>query len=200
MSNHNSGDLTPMNPFTIGFDLITGLSKDVDSTKRPLSKMKGMYNDDAAFDQIVKDQNDPLVYEFYELKIPNVESDLLFGTSITFPGKVGSEYYMTKGHFHEVLNTAEVYYTLSGEGYMLMETPEGEWKAEHLTAGKAVYVPPRWAHRSINTGDAPLVTFFVFRADAGHDYGTIEQKGYRKLIVEGKDGKPEIIDNPKWNE
>lgn len=199
MSNHNPiGEYKPLNPFTIGFDVVTGLSQDVESTKRPLSKMKGMYYDDVAFDKIMT-ENDPLVYEFYELKVPNYESDLLFGTSITYPGKVGNEYYMTKGHFHEVLNTAEVYYTLSGEGYMLMETPEGEWKAEHLSKGKAVYVPPRWAHRSINIGNAPLVTFFTFRADAGHDYGTIEQKGYRKLIVESKDGKPEIIDNPKWS-
>jgi glucose-6-phosphate isomerase len=80
---------------------------------------------------------------------------------------------------------------------MLMETPEGEWDAVELEAGKAVYVPGRWAHRSINVSDEPLVTFFVFRADAGHDYGTIETKGYRKLIVE-RDGKPTIIDNPKW--
>ena len=43
----------------------------------------------------------------------------------------------------------------------------------------------------------PLVTFFAFRGDAGHDYGKIESKGFRKLIVE-KDGQPEIIDNPKW--
>jgi glucose-6-phosphate isomerase, archaeal len=41
------------------------------------------------------------------------------------------------------------------------------------------------------------VTFFVYRADAGHDYGTIETKGYRKRIVE-KDGKPEIVDNERW--
>ncbi len=197
--NKPSNEYMPINPFVIGFDVVSGLSQDTTSTKRPLSKMKGMYYDDAAFDKVME-KEDPLVYEFYELKIPNYESDLLFGTSITYPGKVGKEYYMTKGHFHEVLNTAEVYYTLSGEGFMLLETPEGEWKAEPLSQGKAVYVPPRWAHRSINTGCTPLVTFFTFRADAGHDYGTIEQKGYRKLIVEGNDGKPVIIDNPKWNE
>jgi len=80
---------------------------------------------------------------------------------------------------------------------MLMENPEGEWDAQELSSGKAVYVPPRYAHRSINTSAEPLVTFFVFRADAGHDYGSIETKGYRKLIVE-KDGISEIIDNPKW--
>ena len=74
-------------------------------------------------------------------------------------------------------------------------------KTEHhveLTAGKAVYVPKRYAHRSINvSADEQLITFFVFRADAGHDYGTIETKGYRKLLVE-KDGEPAIIDNPNW--
>lgn len=189
----------PINPFTIGFDLKTGISQEAQSTKRPLSKMSGMYNDTDAFQEILE-KEDPLVYEFYELKIPNTDKDLLFGTSITYPGKVGKEYYMTKGHFHQVLDTAEVYYTLSGEGYMLMETPEGEWTAEALSAGKAVYVPPRWAHRSINTGETPLITFFTFRGDAGHDYGTIELKGYRRLIVEGKDGKPEIIENPKWKQ
>ena len=105
---------------------------------------------------------------------------------------------MTKGHFHTILDTAEVYYCLSGQGYMMIENPEGDWRALALEAGRAVYVPARYAHRSINVGsDAPLVTFFVFRADAGHDYGSIETTGYRKLLVE-RDGQPAIIDNPKW--
>ena len=104
---------------------------------------------------------------------------------------------MTKGHYHTILDTAEVYYCLQGRGYMLMENPEGDWDAKELTPGTAVYVPKRFAHRSINAGNGPLITFFTFRADAGHDYGTIETKGYRKLLVE-KDGKVEIIDNPNW--
>jgi glucose-6-phosphate isomerase len=78
---------------------------------------------------------------------------------------------------------------------MLMENPEGDWDIQYFSV---VYVPPRSAHRSINLGNDPLVTFFTFRADAGHDYGTIETKGYRKLVE--RDGKPEIIDNPKWKE
>ena len=82
-------------------------------------------------------------------------------------------------------------------GYLLLENPEGDWSLQKISPGVMVYVPPRYAHRSINTGTMPLVTFFCFRGDAGHDYGTIETKGYRKLLVE-KDGKPEIIDNPKW--
>lgn len=185
-----------VNPFSMYFDLKNGISKDKESTKRYLSNMKGMFADDAALDELIKKDNS-LIYEFYELKLPETPGNLLFGTSIVYPGKVGSEYFMTKGHFHTILATAEVYYCLSGKGYMLMESPEGEWDAQYMTPGRAVYVPERYAHRSINVGTEPLITFFVFRSDAGHDYGTIETKGYRKLIVE-KNGSPEIIDNPKW--
>jgi glucose-6-phosphate isomerase, archaeal len=184
-------------PFVISFDLKTGDSTDRRPTLRKLSNMRGMFADDAAYAQALA-QGDPLLYEFYELGLPEHPGDLAFGTSILYPGRVGEEYYMTKGHFHTILDTAEVYYCLSGQGVMLMETPEGAWRAEEMTAGKAVYVPKRWAHRSINTGGEKLVTFFTFRGDAGHDYGTIETKGYRKLVVE-RNGKPTVIDNPKWN-
>ena len=57
-----------------------------------------------------------------------------------------------------------------------MENMEGDWMAEPLEKGKAVYVPRGYAHRTINTGKETLVAFFVFAADAGHDYGTIETK------------------------
>ncbi|RXZ83852.1 cupin domain-containing protein [Paenibacillaceae bacterium] len=191
--NSNQGTL----PFTEVFDLKSGLSSTRPSTKRHLSRMKGMYADEAAFERDAADGEGPLVYEFYELKLPEHPGELLFGTSIVYPGQVGNEYYMTKGHFHTILDTGEVYYCLSGQGYMLMENPEGDVRIESFTPGAAVYVPPRYAHRSINSGNEPLVTFFVFRADAGHDYGTIETKGYRKRIVE-QDGKPEVIDNGQW--
>lgn len=182
---------------TIDFDPNTGLSKTVETGKRYLSQMSGMFADEAALQAKIA-ENDELIYEFHGLPVPEHEGDLAFGCSIVNPGKVGDEYYFTKGHFHTILETGEVYYCLKGHGYMLMENPEGDWSAQELHAGEAVYVPKRYAHRSINvSSDEQLVTFFVFRADAGHDYGTIETKGYRKLLVE-RDGKPTIIDNPNW--
>jgi glucose-6-phosphate isomerase len=81
---------------------------------------------------------------------------------------------------------------------MLTENPEGHVRLHPMEPGAAVYVPPRYAHRTINTGSTPLVSFFVFRGDAGHDYGTIETKGYRNLVVEGVDKKPLMVENPKW--
>jgi glucose-6-phosphate isomerase len=42
-----------------------------------------------------------------------------------------------------------------------------------------------------------LVFYYVCPGNAGHDYGTIEQRGFRKRVVE-RDGQPTVIDNPKW--
>lgn len=181
------------------FDLKTGLSEEETTKKRYLTDMEKLFNDTETLQKELAAGNNPMIYEYYALDLPKSDGDIQYGTSIVYPGTLGGEYYMTKGHFHEILETGEVYFCLSGEGYMLMENPEGEWEIEELVPGRAVQVPPRYAHRSINTGNEPLVTFFTFRADAGHDYGSIETKGYRKLVVE-KDGKPEIIDNPKWQQ
>lgn len=182
--------------FLIDFDLNTGFSKTAQTTRRYLSQMKDMFCDADAYQTLLK-YGDPLVYEFHELGCPERQGDLAFGTTILYPGKVGNEYFFTKGHFHTILATAEVYYTLSGEGYMVMENPEGDCIEMPLSKGQAVYVPRRYAHRTVNTGKDPLILFYTFDADAGHDYGTIETKGYHHLIVE-KDGKPAVISNPRW--
>lgn len=188
-------------PFVLDFDLISGFCKSgkVQPIIRHVSNMVSQFADSNAA-QAAADQGDPVLYEFYGLELPEDDSGVLqFGTTILYPGKIGDEYYMTKGHFHTILDTSEIYYCLSGQGMMLMETPEGDVDWKELKPGDALYVPGRWAHRSINTGSEPLVMFFVYRADAGHDYGTIEEKGYRKIVVE-RDGKVTVLDNPKWAE
>ncbi len=184
-------------PFTIEFNLQTGLSPKEQPLQRRLSDLRGMVRNEEVLEKMIREE-DLLVYEFYDMHSPETPFEVQYGTSITYPGKVGDEYFMTKGHFHNVLDTAEIYYCLRGHGYMLMENPEGEWDAQEMIPGAAVYVPGRWAHRSINVdSDEPLITFFAFRGDAGHDYGTIETKGFRKLLVE-KNGEPEFVDNPRW--
>ena len=93
---------------------------------RRLSSMKGMFFDQQALAGMLAGE-DIVMYEVYEMKRPELPGELPNGLSIVHPGKVGQEFFMTKGHFHQVLETAEVYYCLQGEGYMGMETPEGEW-------------------------------------------------------------------------
>ena len=182
--------------FLVDFDLQTGFSKTAEVTKRYLSQMKNMFSDTETAEKILENE-DPVIYEFHELGFPEETGHIAFGTTIVHPGTVGKEYYMTKGHFHTILETAEVYYTLSGEGFMVMENPEGDTLEVPLRKGEAIYVPKRYAHRSVNTGNVPLVMFFSFGAEAGHDYGTIETKGYHKLILE-ENNKPVVVDNPHW--
>jgi glucose-6-phosphate isomerase, archaeal len=167
--------------------------------ERPLSSLRGMFADEEALDKMIA-QEDALVYEVFEIRRPGDEGDLAFGISVVHPGKVGNEFFMTKGHFHSILETAEVYYCMQGEGFMVMETPEGDTSVMALHPGTVLYVPPRWAHRSVCTSrQADLVTLFVYPGHAGHDYATIEQQGFRKLVIDAGSGI-EIIDNPRWEE
>ncbi len=185
-------------PYTFHLSAVTGLPNRWDHHyERRLSSMKGQFADMAALDDILA-EDDLLLYEVYEFKRPETAGELLHGVSVIHPGLVGDEYFMTKGHFHSLLETAEVYYCLKGEGVMVMETPEGDWDVQPFTPGSVLYVPPRWAHRSVNTSaDEDLVLLFVYPGDAGHDYGTIEFQGFRKLVLK-VDGGVKIVDNPRW--
>jgi glucose-6-phosphate isomerase len=165
--------------------------------QRCLSALRGQFQDQDAYDAMLT-YKDSVLYEVYEVERPHQAGELLTGISIVHPGKVGREFFMTKGHFHAVPDTAEVYLCMKGEGFMVMENAQGEWAVEQLLPRRVLYVPPFWAHRSVCTSrQEDLVTFFIYPGHAGHDYGTIEQQGFRKLVLEGPAGI-EIVDNPRW--
>jgi glucose-6-phosphate isomerase len=184
-------------PYTFDVPLPSGVPTRYDQhTVRRLSALEGYYADAAAYAARLA-QEDVILYDVYELRRPENAGELLHGLTILHPGKVGDEFYFTKGHFHAVLETAEVYYCLHGQGVMLMETPEGDCAAEVLCPGRVLYVPPRWAHRSVNTErDEDLILLYVYPAHAGHDYSTIEARGFCQLVVE-RDGRPQVVDNPR---
>lgn len=158
-----------------------------------LSELRGIYQDPAAFERAVKDEGDPVVYEVIDYR--KSESDLSFGTTIMAPGKVGAEYYMTRGHFHLRPECGEAYYTQSGEGVLLLESRDGETRTVEMKPGICAFIPPEWAHRSINTGREKLVFVWFCATDAGHDYGEILSRGMRKVVVEWG-GKRVVADNP----
>lgn len=190
---------TKTRPFSYNLPPGTWVPSEYDNyIKRSLSSMRGQYHNQQAYTEAVN-KDDSLLYEVYEIKRPEVAGELLQGISVIHPGKVGEEYFMTKGHYHTVRETGEVYYCLQGEGMMVMETEQGEWAVEEFRPGRVLYVLPCWAHRSVNTSRTQdLIFFFTYPGNSGHDYGAIEKQGFRKLVVE-RGGKPEIIDNPRWH-
>ena len=74
----------------IHFNLNDGLSPDRESKKRMLSDMVNMYLDNDALITMIKNE-DVLVYEFYELGLPETSGHIAYGTTILYPGKVGNE-------------------------------------------------------------------------------------------------------------
>ena len=177
-----------MMPFGVDIDLLAGTMEKPDNhLVRRASDMKGHYADDAALQKLIAAGN-PVHYEVFERHIPETYGQLLFCISKLYPGRVGDECFMTKGHYHTVAKTAEIYLCIRGEGFMAMKTADGKWDAQEMKRNRMVYVPPYWAHRSINTGDEPLISFCVYPADAGHNYGDIEKEGFpRRVFV--RDGR-----------
>lgn len=178
-----------LQPFSVEVDLDTGeMANPANHIIRRASDMKGYYANEDALNKLIEQQNNPLHYEVFEVPVPEEYGQLMYCISKLQPGKVGDEFFMTKGHYHAVAQTAEIYLCLKGQGYMAMKTSDGKWDAQKMTRGKMVYVPPCWAHRSINTGNEPLVSFCVYPGEAGHNYGNIAIEGFSKRILE-RNGK-----------
>ncbi len=154
---------------------------------RRVSDLRGVFEDPEAADALVR-AGDPPVYETYEPPVPPEPGHLRYGVTVVHPGRVGREYFMTRGHYHRLRGTAEVYYGLRGEGVLVLADEAGRARAERVQAGTVVYVPPGWAHRSVNTGTVPLVLLYVYPAEAGHDYEAAARTGFGLRVVAGPDG------------
>lgn len=189
-------DYTPS--FTVQIDLASGaIPVPGIIQRRFLSDMPGYYAD-ADAENALKAAN-PLIYEVhYGWDAPKIDGQLSFGTTIIHPGRVGDEFFMTKGHYHAKAQCAEVYYGLSGTGVLLLMTPQGETQYQEMRAGTVAYVPPYMAHRTVNVGSDNFVFLSLFAADAGYDYGSIEQSGFASIVVADGAGY-RVIANPRFN-
>ncbi|MHB0958049.1 MAG: glucose-6-phosphate isomerase family protein [Pirellulaceae bacterium] len=175
-------------PFGVQFDLAAGIMLDPhDHIVRYAADMRGYYADEDALERLIVEQNNPIHYETFESAVPEEYGQVKFCISKLYPGLVGHECFMTKGHYHSVLETGEAYLSLTGRGLMMMKTAGGACRWEAFVPGRMVYVPPYWAHRSINTGDEPLVSLCLYPGDAGHNYGDIRTEGFSKRVLKQGD-------------
>lgn len=180
-------------PFKVDIDFKSGhVSEPAKVVTRRLSDLKGLFMDAEAYDQMLARDN-PVLYEVYEIYASEDAGHLASCITIIYPGKVGNEYFFTKGHFHALEGTAEIYTCLQGEGYLLMMTKDGRSEAVKMTPGISVYIPPYWAHRTLNCGKEPFIFHGVWPADAGHDYATIAEQGFIQKVIE-VNGEPTVIE------
>ena len=120
------------------------------------------------------------------------EGGLFFGASTIFPGKVGNEYFMTKGHFHKISGRAEFYWGIKGEGMLILMDRERKTWAEKVFAGSIHYIGGEIAHRLANTGHEELIVGACWPSDAGHDYDEIAVNGFSARLVD-IEGIPTLV-------
>jgi len=160
---------------------------------RRLSDLEGCFEDPKAYQAALALDN-PVVYRVIAVEPASGAGDLHYGLGILYAGKVGNEYFLTKGHLHQNREAAEVYIGQSGEGLMLLEDEHsGESRIAPLGAGQVIYVPGHTAHRTVNIGREPLTYFGIYPANAGHDYAVIAKRNFLQVVVE-EDGRPVMKD------
>lgn len=169
------------------YDPLAGTIAGSQRSERRLSEMADVYADKEALAVEIA-RGDRFVYSVETIETKDTDGDLHYGLARVMPGRVGDEFFMTRGHYHAWRQAAELYVGLSGDGVMLMED-EAECRAVRLAAGTLVYVPGHTAHRTINVGSEPLVYLGVYPARAGHDYGALAERGFsRRVIANGAGG------------
>lgn len=159
---------------------------------KTIGQLSGIFADEAA-----RSKMDPshLVYRVQaHLPVPEgTTGGLFFGTTWIKPGKVGDEYFITHGHFHQLADRGEYYWGLKGTGILILMDKQRNTRAEQMYPGSLHYIPAYTAHRVANTGNEELVFSACWPSDAGHNYDEIKKKGFSKRLFD-RNGVPTLED------
>jgi glucose-6-phosphate isomerase, archaeal len=173
----------PIDPLRIVMDAGAGsLRPEGPTLVRRLSDLSGLFRDHAAWQRDLE-ADDRVVYQVVSSPVPESPREVPQSITTIFPGDCGGEFYMTKGHQHPDPQ-GEIYLGLAGHGGLLLhDGARTEWI--EMAAGVLGYIPPGWAHRSVNTGAEPYRFLAVYPGSAGHDYGWVVQHGMGKRVMRG---------------
>jgi len=177
----------------INLNIVSGLllGDEILNSKKHLKDLKGVFKNGKVQEKLEGSQ---LVYQV-QAYLPVEEGKsggLFFGNSTIYPGKVDGEYFMTRGHFHESIDTAEYYWCIQGEGMLILMEEDRKVRAEKMLPGSLHYIPGKVAHRVANTGKEKLVFNACWPSDAGHNYAEINKNGFSARLFD-IDGTPTLI-------
>lgn len=176
-----------------------GMSGNTGRYEKRLSDLSGLYADESAFQTLLKERGDSVVYDVEDFRPGTHSGDLIYGVTRMSPGRIGGEFFLTRGHIHEKADRPEIYYGQKGLGLMQLELPAGETRIVEMGPQTICYVPPFWIHRSINIGTEDLVMVFAYPSDSGQDYGIIEaSNGMRHRVMAGGENGWRLVDNPTY--
>lgn len=167
------------------------LGKDIIKKITIISDMPGCFEDEKKQSGI--DQK-TIVYkvEMHQAVENGTRGGLFFGFSHVYPGLVGDEYFMTKGHVHQKKTHAEYYWCTAGRGVLLLMNKNRNCRLEELEPGSLHYINGSFAHRLINTGTEKLIVGACWPSDAGYDYASVLQNGF-SVRLKKVNGTPKLV-------
>jgi len=165
---------------------------EVRQSRKTLGEIKDLFHDRAAADKMPPDT---LIYrvQWWSPVPESTEGGLSWGNTVIEPGRVGSEYFMTHGHFHHKTDRTEFYSTILGAGALILMNEARKTWIEEMTPGSLHHIPPRTAHRVANTGSTPLHFVACWPSDAGYDYDEIKKNGFGARLL-AENGSPALVE------
>ncbi len=169
---------------SISVNLASGLmsGRRVGEIVRTLADLAGIFADEQARRSMPQEQPVYRVQSYTPVE-EGVNGGLFWGVTFLYPGRVGDEYFMTKGHFHTIRNRAEYYVTVNGFGALILMEEDGSTRLDWMMPGTVHYIPGHTAHRVANTGSTTLSFLACWPSDAGHDYGVIAEHGFGGRVM-----------------
>lgn len=165
----------PLRPFAITFDSSTAAIDPAGPVlTRRMADLEGLFQSREAWQQVRN--SDEVVYTVHSSPVPEVPRQLPQSITTIQPGELAEEFYMTKGHQHPDPQ-GEIYLGLTGAGGLLLyDGSDYDWI--DMGPGTIGYIPPHWAHRSINVQRDDAYRFLaVYPGSAGHDYQWVLDHG-----------------------
>ena len=185
----------PSLPPGIRLDLATGelTGPEVAASTRTLGGLVGYFLDEAA--RAAMDPDAPVyTLQCFEPEPEGKPGGLCCATTVLYPGLVGDEYFLTRGHFHWDEDRPELELVIRGEGLLVLMDCTGRTWTEEMQPGAVLHVPPSVAHRVANTGSEPLIFVSFWDSETGHDYSVIAERGFGAR-VRRIDGVPTLVPN-----
>lgn len=178
-------------PVKISLSDFTLFGTPVINQEKKLKDLAGIFYNGEAYSRMDMEQTVYRVQTWMPVA-EGTKGGLFFGTSTVYPGRIGDEYFMTKGHFHSESDRAEFYWGVQGNGMLiLMDRARRTW-AEKVYPGSLHYIGGHTAHRLANTGNANLIVGACWPSDAGHDYEEIAVNGFSARLLEVNQ-KPKLV-------
>ncbi|MBC6470816.1 glucose-6-phosphate isomerase family protein [Actinomadura alba] len=176
----------PISPLRISFDPATATIEPTGPIlTRRMSDLEGLFADQTEWRRSASG-DDPVVYTVTSSPVPELDRELPQSITTILPGDCGGEFHMTKGHQHPDPQ-GEIYLGLTGVGGLLLFDGERtEWI--DMAPGVIGYIPPHWAHRSVNVGDEPYRFLAVYPGRAGHDYQWVLDHGMGARALRSPNG------------